>query len=215
LISWNTRFVAVVVLLAGTAIFLQARARNEFVPARIALASFPSELKSWVGADVPIPDDILRSLGPGEFLQRTYEDWSAGGAGVDLYLAYLPNRPALYHHLPQDCLVGSGWSAVEASTTMLTFSGDSPFQANRYLIARGDERQLVLFWYSAHGRRLASENQMDFYLVLDSLRLNRSDNALVRMNTELQPGEKPEDAEKRLLAFAGLVNPLLNNYIPR
>jgi hypothetical protein len=56
---------------------------------------------------------------------------------------------------------------------------------------------------------------MDFYLVLDSLRLNRSDNALVRMNTELQPGEKPEDAEKRLLTLAGLVNPLLNNYIPR
>ena len=90
-----------------------------------------------------------------------------------------------------------------------------PFQANRYLIARGDDRQLVLFWYSAHGRRVASENQMDFYLVLDSLRLNRSDNALVRMNTELLPGEKPEDAEKRLLTFAGLVNPLLNNYIPR
>ena len=56
---------------------------------------------------------------------------------------------------------------------------------------------------------------MDFYLVLDSLRLNRSDNALVRTNTELQPGEKPEDAEKRLLTFAGLVNPLLNDYIPR
>ena len=74
---------------------------------------------------------------------------------------------------------------------------------------------MVLFWYSAHGRRLASETQVDFYVVLDSLRLNRSDNALVRMNTELQPGEKPEEAEKRLLAFAGLVNPLLNNYIPR
>ena len=104
---------------------------------------------------------------------------------------------------------------MESGITTLAFSGDAPFQANRYLIARGDDRQLVLFWYSAHGRRVASESQMDFYLVLDSLRLNRSDNALVRMNTELRPGEKPEEAEKRLLAFAGLVNPLLNNYIPR
>lgn len=215
MISRNARFVAVAVLLAGTAIFLQARVRNEFVPARIALASFPAELKSWTGVDVPIPDYILKTLGSGEFLQRTYEGRSAGSAGVDLYLAYLFKRPALYHHLPQNCLVGSGWSAVETSTTTLTFPGDSPFQANRYLIARGDERQLVIFWYLAHGRRLASENQVDFYVVLDSLRLNRSDNALVRMNTELQPGEKPEEAEKRLLAFAGLVNPLLNNYIPR
>jgi hypothetical protein len=62
---------------------------------------------------------------------------------------------------------------------------------------------------------MASENQMDFYLVLDSLRLNRSDNALVRMNTALRPGEKPEEAEKRLIAFAGLVNPLLYRYIRR
>jgi hypothetical protein len=59
LISRNARFVAVAVLLAGTAIFLQARVRNEFVPARIALASFPAELKSWTGVDVPIPDYIL------------------------------------------------------------------------------------------------------------------------------------------------------------
>jgi len=50
---------------------------------------------------------------------------------------------------------------------------------------------------------------------LDSLRLNRRDNALVRINTELRPGEKPDEAERRLLAFAGLVNPLLKNYIPR
>lgn len=215
MISWNARFMAVAVLLAGTTLFLQARGRNEFVPRRVALASFPFELKNWVGMNVPIPDEILKSLGPGEFLQRTYKDRAADGGDADLYLAYLPSRHALYNHLPTDCLIGSGWSPVESGITTLAFPGDAPFRANRYLIARGDDRQLVLFWYSAHGRRVASENQMDFYLVLDSLRLNRSDNALVRMNTELRPGEKPEEAEKRLLAFAGLVNPLLNNYIPR
>ena len=214
MISWHARFTAVAVLLAGTALFLQARARNQFVPPRIALASFPVELKNWVGMDVPIPAEDLKGLGPGEFLQRTYKNQTAGDADVDLYVAYLPNRPALYHHLPQDCLVGSGWLPVESGITTLALPGDAPFPANRYLIARADDRQLVLFWYTAHGRRVASENQMDFYLVLDSLRLNRSDNALVRMNTELRPGEKPEEAGRRLLAFAGLVNPLLKNYIP-
>ena len=215
MIPWNARFTAVAVLLAGTALFLQARARDQFVPPRIALTSFPAELKSWVGMDVPIPDEILKSLGPGEFLQRTYKDQTAGGADVDLYLAYLANRPAEYHHVPQNCLVGSGWLPVESGITTVALPGDAPFPANRYLIARGDDRQLVLFWYAAHGRRVASENEMDFYLALDSLRLNRRDNALVRINTELRSGESPGDAERRLLAFAGLVNPLLDNYIPR
>jgi EpsI family protein len=218
LISRSARFRIVAGLLVGTALFLQvvhARAGIEFVPPRIALASFPVELKNWAGVDVPIPDEILRSLGPGEFLQRTYSNHTAGDPAVDLYIAYLPNRPALYHHLPKDCLEGSGWSPVESGITTVTLSGDTAFPANRYLIAKGDDRQLVLFWYSDHGRRVASETRMDFYLAADALRLNRTDNALVRLNTELRPGEKPDDAERRLLAFVGMVNPLLNDYIPR
>ena len=215
MISWNARFTAVALLLAGTALFLHARAGGGLVPPRTSLASFPLELKSWAGTDIPIPDEILRSLGPGDFLQRTYEDRRTPESYVELYLGYFQIQRALYHHLPQDCLVGSGWSPVESSITTLQSPGDASFPAHRYLIAKGSDRQLVLFWYSAHGRRVASEDWMDFYLVFDSLRLNRSDNALIRMNTELRPGEKPDDAERRLLSFAELVNPLLKNYIPK
>jgi EpsI family protein len=213
-ISWNARFTIVALLLAGTGLFLQARSRNEFVLPRTELSSFPIVLKNWVGADVPIPGEILKTLGDGEFMQRTYRERTGNGPYVDLYVAYLQNQQKLVHHLPQDCLQGSGWSPVEVSTTTLAFPGDVPFAANRYLISKGDDRQLVLFWYSARGRRVANEVRMNAYMALDSLRLNRSDNALIRMNTQLQPGEKPEDAERRLLSFAGLVSPILHNYIP-
>jgi EpsI family protein len=214
MISWNARFATVVFLLAGTGLFLQARAPHEFVLPRTALAAFPVELKSWVGEDVPIPEEILTTLRPGEFLQRTYKNPADGGAYVDLYVAYLPNQHALFNHLPQDCLEGSGWSTRESGITTLAFPGDAPFPANRYLIARGSDRQLVLFWYSARGRRVASEDWMNAYLAFDSLRLNRSDNALIRMNTQLQPGETQQRAERRLLSFARLVSPLLKDYIP-
>ena len=215
MISRNARFAIVALLLAGTAVYLRARDRHESVLPRSALALFPVALRNWAGTDVPIPNDILRRLGPGEFLQRTYRDPTRSAADVDLYVAYIPQERTLFRHLPQNCLEGSGWSPVESGTTMLAFSGDAPFPANRYLIAKEDDRQLVLFWYSARGRRVASEDWMNAYLVFDSLRLNRSDSALIRLNTELQPGEKPEDAERRLISFAGLVNPLLPSYIPR
>lgn len=230
MISRNARFALVVVLLAGTALLLHARSGGSFVPQRFPLASFPIELSSWVGTDIPIPDEILKKLGPGEFLQRTYElrtkeartqevqakeDQTVGQSNVDLYIAYLPNQTVLYRHLPQECLAGAGWSPVESGITNLAFSGDAPFPVNRYVIAKGSERQLVLFWYSAHGRRVASEESMEWHLMLDSLRSNRSDNALIRLNTEVRPGENPAEAEQRLLAFARLVNPLLKNYIPR
>ncbi|MBZ5650615.1 MAG: EpsI family protein [Acidobacteriia bacterium] len=214
MISWNARFATVALLLAGTALFLQARARSEFVLPRTELASFPVKLQNWVGTDVFLDDESLKTLRPGDFLQRTYRDETGGTGYVDLYVAYLQNQHALFHHLPQDCLEGSGWSPVESGTTTLAFPGEAPFPANRYLIAKGDDRQLVLFWYSARGRRVASEDWMNIYLALDSLRSSRTDNAVIRMNTELQPGEKPAEAERRLLSFAGLISPLLKNYIP-
>ncbi len=218
MISWNARFTIVALLLAGTAFFLQARARTQFVPPRTALASFPLELKTWAGRDIPIPDYVLKTLGPGEFLQRTYTDQMTRDPNVDLYLAYFPNNP-LSRHLPQDCLEASGWSPVESSTATLMLPGDTAFPAKLYLIAKGPDRQLVLFWYSAQGRRVAR----DFYLGFDSLRFNRADTTLIRtdtelltrMNTELRPGERPDEAKQRLLSFAGLVNPILKNYIPQ
>jgi len=215
LISSNARFVTVALLMAVTGLFLHARAHSDFARPSTSLKSFPIELQNWTGEDIPIPDEILKSLGPGEFLQRMYKDRTISESYVNLYLAYLPNRPALFRHLPQDCLEGSGWSALQSTEARLLFAGGTPFSANRYVIAKGSERQIVLFWYSIHGRRVASEDWMHFYLILDKLSLDRSDNALIRMNTELRPGETPEQAEKRLLAFAGLVDPLLNNYIPR
>ena len=42
MISWNARFTTVAVLLAGTALFLQARAARLF---QISLASFSSSIK--------------------------------------------------------------------------------------------------------------------------------------------------------------------------
>jgi EpsI family protein len=214
MISRDARFAMVTLLLTGTALFLRALDRRQSVWPRTALASFPAELRSWAGTDIPIPDETRKSLGKGEFLQRAYKDRAGGGAYVDLYVAYIPDQHALFRHLPQVCLEGSGWLPVESGTTTLAFPGDAPFPANRYLIAKGDDRQLVMFWYSVRGRRVASQDWTNAYLALDSLRLSRSDNALIRMNTQLQPGEKPEDAERRLLSFAGLVNPMLRNYIP-
>jgi EpsI family protein len=213
-ISRNARFAVVTLLLAGTALLVDALDRRQPLLTRTSLSSFPLSLTTWAGTDVPLPDETRKRLGTGEFLQRTYRDSAARGSYVDLYVAYVPDQRAMFHHPPQVCLEGSGWSALESGTTTLAFPGAAPFSAKRYLIAKGEERQLVLFWYSARGRRAASEDWMNVYLALDSLRLNRSDNALIRINTELRPGEKPEDAERRLLSFAGIVNPLLQNYIP-
>ncbi len=212
----SLRFILAAALIASAAIFLQARGRNEIFPPRLPLQSFPTQLSAWTGTDIAIQKDVLEVLGPGDFLLRVYQNPAEKQPFVDLFIAYFPSqRTGDTIHSPKHCLPGSGWLPVESSRVTLSLPGHSPFPANRYVIAKGDSRQLVLYWYWAHDRGVASEYWAKFYLVADSMRMNRSDGALVRITTPLYFGETAEAAQQRLLPFAGDVAPLLDNYIPR
>jgi len=214
--SSHWRFAVTAALLAATAIFLQARGHNETLPGREPLASLPQQLGEWTGTDVAMQQDVLEILGPGDFLQRYYENTSVSQPFVDLFLAYFPSqRAGDTIHSPKHCLPGSGWLPTESGRVSISFPGRAAFEANRYVIAKGDDRQLVLYWYWAHDRALASEYWAKFYLVTDSIRLNRSDGSLVRVITPLPPGETVEAAQQRLLSFAGNVVRQLDRYIPR
>jgi EpsI family protein len=213
------RFILAALLIAGAAVLLQARARREIFPPRLPLKQFPEQLEGWVGTDVALDKDVLAILGPGDFLLRIYQNQTQNQQKtpyIDLFVAYFPSqRAGDTIHSPQHCLPGSGWSPIENQHVTLTMPGHAPFPANRYLIAKGDARQLVLYWFWAHDRGVASEYWAKFYLVTDALKMNRSDGALVRITTPLFPGETPDAAQQRILPFADDVMPLLNRYIPR
>jgi EpsI family protein len=212
----SLRFLLAAALIASAAIFLEARGRNEIFPPRLPLQSFPTRLSNWTGTDIAIQKDVLEVLGPGDFLLRVYQNPAEKQPFVDLFIAYFPSqRTGDTIHSPKHCLPGSGWLPVESSRVTLSLPGHSPFPANSYVIAKGDSRQLVLYWYWAHDRGVASEYWAKFYLVADSMRMNRSDGALVRITTPMYSGETAEAAQQRLLPFAGNVAPLLDNYIPR
>jgi EpsI family protein len=210
------RFTVAAILLAATALVLQARNGREIIPRRPPLSSFPRALDGWNGTDVEITQDVLDVLGPGDFLLRDYQDQRTQNDPVFLFIAYFPSqRAGDTIHSPKNCLPGAGWTPVRADRITIDVAGHAPFQANRYLIAKGDDRQLVLYWYWAHDRAVASEYAAKFYLVTDSIRMHRTDGSLVRLSMPLAPGESSETAERSLIAWAGRVVPLLNTYVPR
>jgi EpsI family protein len=212
----HPRFLVAVVLLAGTALLLQARSRNELSPPRPPLASFPEQLGNWAGTDVEISQDVRDVLGPGDFLLRVYRSDDETKPYTDLFIAYFPTqRAGDTIHSPKNCLPGSGWTPVDSHRITLSVDGHAPFVVNRYVISKGSDRQLVLYWYWAHNRAVASEYWAKIYLVTDSIRMNRSDGSLVRITSRMLPGESADSAVQRVLPFAGKVVPLLNQYIPQ
>jgi EpsI family protein len=209
------RFWVAAALLAGTALLLHARDSSEVIPPRQQLAYFPATLGDWTSRDIPINQDVRDVLGPGDFLLREYHE-PASGSYVDLFIAYFPSqRAGDAIHSPKNCLPGSGWTPVRADRISVSVPGHAPFPANRYLIAKGEDRELVLYWYLAHDRAVASEYAAKFYLVADSIRERRSDGSLIRVTTGLERGESLDSAQRRLLSFAGEVVPLASTYVPR
>jgi EpsI family protein len=214
--SGGLRFVLAAALIAVTAILLQARGRIEVIPHHLPLSSFPAQLGNWDSTDIALDKQTLEVLGAGDFLERVYQGSSGNLPAIDLFLAYFPSqRTGDTIHSPQHCLPGAGWNPEENSRVMLSLSGHGPFPVNRYVISKAGARKLVLYWYWAHDRGVASEYWAKFYLVKDAIRMNRSDGALVRITTDMFPGETADAAQQRLLPFTSYVVPLLDDYIPR
>lgn len=209
------RFSLVVALISGAALFLHSRSKAETLAPAQPPSSFPLQIGNWRARDIPIPQWALDVLGDGEFVERSFSR-DPNEFPVDFFLAYFPTqRTGSTMHSPQNCLPGSGWMPVEFSRVELPVPGAGNIRVNRYVIAKGLDRQLVLYWYQEHGRAVASEYWAKFYLVADAIRLNRSDGALVRFMTPIAQGETVASAEQRSLALIKDVDPLLGQYVPK
>ena len=203
-----------------TALVLQAHSRSENFPPRTSLSSLPSKIDSWTGTDSVLDQQTLDILGPGEFLVRDYEDGSQPQSQfqpwINLYIAYFPTqKTGDTIHSPNHCLPGAGWVPTSREVVQITGPDGSSFPANRYVVSKGQDRELVLYWFQAHGREVASEYWAKYYLVSDSVRMNRSDGGLVRLMTPMLNGESRDAAQARLMKLGSHFLPLLDSYIPR
>ena len=211
--SGTRRFLLAVGLLAASAGLLSSRHQIEVIPKHLPVSSFPIQLGEWRGQDQEISNEIRSVLGPGDFLSRLYQQ--PGQPPLGLFLAYFPSQQSGDTiHSPKNCLPASGWMPVESSRMVLPLPGGTSIRANRYIIDNGIERQFVLYWHQAHGRSVASEYWARFYLVTDAIRMNRTDGALIRIITPIEPGEGSKSAEQRAVTFAQHIFPSLGEYVP-
>jgi EpsI family protein len=208
------RYWTVCMLLVLTALILTFRGYTELRPRSEPLRNFPENIADWNGTDQAIDAASLEVLGPGDFLSRTYtQDPSV--APIDLFLGFFATqRTGVAIHSPKHCLPGAGWVFESSRMADLKDAGGRFHQVGEYVIANGDRRLYVIYWYQAHGRSLASEYSAKLYLVVDALRMNRTDGALVRVLTPIASPEADAQARSRAEAFTTQLFPLLPRFVP-
>jgi EpsI family protein len=210
----SPRFWTVVVLLAATALLLHARGNADRIPVSEPLSQVPRSIAEWTGTDVEIDQETLDVLGAGEFLSRFYSEVTEKQP-IGLFIGYFPTqRTGVTIHSPKNCLPGAGWVFESTQYVNLIDANGKTHQVGEYIIANGDNRQFVIYWYQAHGRSIANEYMAKIYMVADAIRKNRTDGALVRVITSINSREGTAEAKARAEAFTAQLLPTLPRFIP-
>lgn len=203
-----------VVLLAQAGLFY-GFARHENVPPHRPLAQFSLDNSDWtVLQDAPLDQETLDVLKADDLISRLYQNRKTD-AVASLFVAYFETqRTGKAPHSPKNCLPGSGWSSSQAGMIDIRVPGEAePIRVNRYIVSRGQNQSLVLYWYQARNRVIASEYSAKIYTVTDAIRYNRSDTALVRVVVGVEEGDT-QKAEDTAVSFVNAFFEPLKQYLP-
>ena len=200
----------VLIVLQGALIY--SAVRPESAPSSRPLAQFPVSLGSWTLLQEGVIDaDTQAVLKADDLMNRFY---AGDGTGANLFVAaFRSQRSGKAPHSPKNCLPGSGWTPLESSYASIDVGGTMPIQVNRYVVAHGDERSLVLYWYQSRDRSIASEYTAKFWVVVDAMRLNRTDTALVRVVVPIVNRDEAA-ADKSAADFVRSFYGTLRQYLP-
>jgi EpsI family protein len=209
----DLRFWTLFVLFASTLLLLRSRGNGDVIPPSDPLAQFPYAIGGRNAIDMPIDQEARDVLGAGDFLSRSYTQ--TGKAPMGLFIGYFPTqRTGSTIHSPKHCLPGAGWTFESSKYVDLKDGNGKSHRVGEYVIANGEHRQFVIYWYQAHGRSVANEYLAKIFMVTDAIRLNRTDGALVRVITPITPDEEASVAKARTETFAAQLVPALSRFVP-
>jgi exosortase D (VPLPA-CTERM-specific) len=216
-IKFNKSIVLLLLLMVASAIasnFIQER--EDVIPARKAFLNFPLQMGNWQGRNDYLGQYYLDELKLTDYAIINYAQPDSV-TGINFYSAYYQaQRRGVAVHSPKGCMPGDGWQITDFGQRAfpdITVDGN-PLELNRAVIQKGDNKQLVYYWFQQRGRTLTNEYLVKWYLFYDALTMNRTDGALIRLVTSVGDAEDIEKADQRLQAFMKKLVPELQGYIP-
>jgi EpsI family protein len=201
-------------LLLQSALFYGFSGVESAPPAR-PLKDSPVQYGGWrLATEGVIEQETLDVLRADDVVTRIFAD-TATGRLANLFVAYFNSqRTGQAPHSPKNCLPGSGWTPSTSDALAIPIAGlDEPIRVNRYIVQRGEDKSVVLYWYQTPKRVIASEFEAKFYLVVDSVRYHRSDTALIRVTSPVVGGDEAA-AVKSATEFVQSFFIPLRQYLP-
>jgi EpsI family protein len=211
---FEARGILVPLFLVAQAGLVHLVAGFERPPAPPDLPRLPVEIGNWKRlSEVPIASDVAHEIGADWMSSCTYFHPSARST-ADLFVAWFQSQRggASQPHSPKVCLPAAGWRPETTGEIALATRAGA-VQVNRYVITKGKERAVVLYWYQTPRRVIAGEWGAKLWLVADALQDHRTDTALVRIIAWAYRDVEQATAEAG--GFASEVYPVLRERLPQ
>lgn len=196
-------------------VVLYGLTRPEILPNAPPLSSFPTSLGNWTLLQEGYVDEETKTvLQADDLLSRTFQR-PGTPVPTNLFIAaFRSQRNGKSPHSPKNCLPGAGWVQSVSGEIDINIDGFGPIRANRYIVSKGPQRSVVIYWYHSRDRVIASEYAAKVYVVMDSMRFNRTDTALVRVVTPVL-NNNDEAAIKTATEFIQTSFPAIRAALPQ
>ncbi len=212
------KIAAAVLFLALNAYVYWYLGSAEVIPERSQFKTFPNEIANWdCGRREVLDDEVIDNLQVTDYISCNFYAPEHPN-GVHLYVGYHERQTrdrqtgkAAAIHPPEHCLPGAGWNVIDSSIVPMRAGVEG--EAKRFVIAKGNSRALVYFWYHSRGRVIARSHEKILYMFLDRAQHGRTDGSLVRFTIPIA-FEDEEAADETFFEFASQVTPLLPDYVP-
>lgn len=207
-------FACIGLLVVTTSMSFHTAGRDHAPLPRQNFVEFPMQLAGWRGEPMVMERQYVDVLRFDDYLLANYQ---GPGGPINVYAAYYRSQEkGRATHSPKTCIPGGGWeiASLDEVVVPVGYGGESGFRANRVMIQKGEQKQVVLYWFKQRNRVVTSEYLVKFFLLVDALTMKRTDGALIRLVAAVQPGESEGAADHRVMQMAAAVQPLLPAYVP-
>jgi len=212
MISYKRSLIIIVILILTIFFVIFGVDNSKDVPILKPLNTIDKKIGQWeYTGEIELKDQVIQILGSDDYIEYIYQ--SPDNQAIDLYVGYFSSlREGKQFHSPKNCIVGGGAIVLSTDTINIPVNGDKEnfIPVNKMILKRGDQRQIVLYWYQCRGRYIRSEYTEKIYRVLDSIGMRRTDGSFVRIITT----EEDDDTLASLVDFTGQLIPVLERYIP-
>jgi len=170
----------------------------------VTLQDFPRELGEWRAIRTGLDEEIEEALHLEDFWSATYA--RSGGHSVTLLLGYYPDESVAKLHQPTVCYPAAGWTAAALEQVEFAAVSDPSraIRMNRLLAERGEDRQIVLYWFHMPGTTVADPSISKLHRLKGMLQggLSRS---MVKVQIGVPASDSVEAAMARAEPFIGRV----------